>query len=71
MRILSLSHGHEVLAVGDRIIEVNGNLVTGLSVKEVADCVRRRRSEKILSLVVEKPRKWWLERMYDRREQHR
>ena len=60
-----------MLEVGDRIIECNGNLVTGLSVREVAECVRKRRSEKILSLVVEKPRKWRLERMYDRHEQYR
>ena len=53
------------MEVGDRIIECNGNLITGLSVREVAECVRRRRSEKILSLVVEKPRKWRLERMYE------
>ncbi len=58
-----------MLAVNDRIVEVNGVRVTGLSVKEVAECVRRRRQDKILSLVVEKPKKWKIGRFFSRSEQ--
>jgi C-terminal processing protease CtpA/Prc len=69
VRVLSLANKHDVLEVNDRIIEVNGSAVTGLSVREVADCVRRRRQDRILSLVVEKPRKWSIGRFFMRSEQ--
>ena len=70
VRILGLVHKHEVLEVNDRIVQVNGINVTGLSVKEVAECVRRRRQDKILSLVVEKPRSGWgIGRFFSRSEQ--
>lgn len=69
VRILALVHKHHVLEAGDRIIEVNGCPVTGLSVREVAECVRKRRQEKILSLVVEKPRRWGIGRLFSRSEQ--
>ena len=55
--------------MGDRIIEVNGTLVTSLTVREVAECVRRRKRDRVLSLVVEKPRKWGLGRLLGRAEQ--
>ncbi len=45
-------------------------MVAGLSVKEVANTVRKRRHDSILSLVVEKPRKWHIERLYDLHEKH-
>jgi hypothetical protein len=41
-----------VLEVNDRIVEVNGISVLGLGVREVAQCVRRRKQDRILSLVV-------------------
>lgn len=66
---MALVHKHDVLEAGDRIIEVNGCAVTGLSVREVAECVRKRRQEKILSLVVEKPRRWGIGRLFSRSEQ--
>ena len=70
VRILGLVHKHEVLEVNDRIVEVNGINVNGLSVREVAECVRRRKQDRILSLVVEKQRKGWgLGRLFGRSEQ--
>ena len=69
VRVLNLAHKHEVLEVNDRIVEVNGIAVTGLSVREVAECVRKRKQDRILSLVVEKPRKWSIGRFFMRSEQ--
>ena len=69
VRVLNLANKHEVLEVNDRIVEVNGIAVTGLSVREVAECVRKRKQDRILSLVVEKPRKSSIGRFFMRSEQ--